>query len=61
MDHAMNGVTPVWYFNAEKPSIAVKHFNAVKPSIAVKHFNAVKHFIVMKCREVTVICARSRG
>jgi methyl coenzyme M reductase subunit C len=49
MDHAMNEVTPVWYFNAEKHSIAVKHFNAVK------------HFIVMKCREVTVICARLRG
>jgi hypothetical protein len=43
MDHAMNGVTPVWYFNVEK------------------HFNAVKHFIMMKCNEVMVICARSQG
>jgi hypothetical protein len=49
MDHAMNGVTLVWHFNAEKHSIAVKHFNVVK------------HFIVMKCCEVTVICPRSQG
>ena len=47
--HGQHRATLVWHF------IQVKHF------ITMWHFTAVRHFIVMKCCEVTVICARPRG
>jgi hypothetical protein len=52
MDHAMNGVTPVWYFNAEKYSIAVKHFIVMKCR-KVRYGNL--------CKVAGIMCAEAIG